>query len=156
MFYLYQDESLRTQHNAVRTTVGWYDFTHRLFEVTGPDALKFLNKMYLSNLDNLAVGRARYTPMLDEYGWICDDVIIFRLAEDTFWVSTLYGKDLVRRYGWYIDAYDVAYVDRIKEVRMFAVQGPKSPEVMDAVIDGSVEGMKFFSIKEPAMDLSTG
>lgn len=39
---------------------------------------------------------------------------------------------------------------------MFAVQGPKSPEVMDAVIDGSVEGMKFFSIKEPAMDLSTG
>ena len=148
MFYLYQDESLRTQHNAVRTTVGWYDFTHRLFEVTGPDALKFLNKMYLSNLDNLAVGRARYTPMLDEDGWICDDVIIFRLAEDTFWVSTLYGKDLVRRYGWYIDAYDVAYVDRIKEVRMFAVQGPKSPEVMDAVIDGSVEGMKFFSIKE--------
>lgn len=148
MFYLYQDESLRTQHNAVRTTVGWYDFTHRLFEVTGPDALKFLNKMYLSNLDNLAVGRARYTPMLDEDGWICDDVIIFRLAEDTFWVSTLYGKDLVRRYGWYIDAYDVAYVDRIKEVRMFAVQGPKSPEVMDAVIDGSVEGMKIFSIKE--------
>ena len=31
MFYLYQDESLRTQHTAVRTTVGWYDFTHRLF-----------------------------------------------------------------------------------------------------------------------------
>lgn len=151
MYYLYQDESLRTQHNAVRTTVGWYDFTHRLFEVTGPDALKFLNKMYLSNLSNLAVGRARYTPMLDEDGWICDDVIIFRLAEDKFWVSTLYGKDLVKRYGWYIEDYDVSYEDKTPKIRMFAVQGPRSPEAMDAVIDGSVEGMRFFSIHEDAI-----
>ena len=151
MFYLYQDESVRAQHDAVRTTVGWYDFTHRLFEVRGADAQKFLNKMYLSNLDNLAVGRARYTPMLDEDGWICDDVIIFRLAEDTFWVSTLYGKDLVRRYSWYMDDYDVEYEDLTKQIRMYAVQGPKSPEVMDAVIDGAVEDMKFFSIKEDAI-----
>ena len=148
MFYLYQDESLRTQHNAVRSTVGWYDFTHRLFEVTGPDAARFLDKMYLAHIDNLAVGRARYTPMLDEDGWICDDVIIFRLDEDRFWVSTLYGKDLVMRYGWYIDGYDVEYEDKTAEIRMFAVQGPKSPEVMDAVIDGSVDEMRFFSIKE--------
>lgn len=151
MYYLYQDESLRTQHNAVRNAVGWYDFTHRLFEVSGPDALAFLDKMYLSSLDSLAVGRARYTPMLDEDGWICDDVIIFRVAEDTFWVSTLYGKDLVRRYGWYIEDYDVEYEDLTQEIRMFAVQGPKSPEVMDAVINGSVEGMKFFSIKDDTM-----
>ena len=148
MFYLYQDESARAQHDAVRSTVGWYDFTHRLFEVRGADAQKFLNKMYLSNLDNLAVGRARYTPMLDEDGWICDDVIIFRLAEDSFWVSTLYGKDLVRRYSWYIGDYDVEYEDLTKQIRMYAVQGPKSPEVMDAVIDGAVDEMKFFSIKE--------
>ncbi len=151
MFYLYQDESLRTQHNAVRTTVGWYDFTHRLFEVTGPDALKFLNFMYLANLEKLGVGRAKYTPMLDEDGWICDDVIIFRLAEDKFWVSTLYGKDLVMRYGWYIEDYDVSYEDKTAEIRMFAVQGPRSPEVMNAVIDGTVDEMKFFSIKDDSI-----
>lgn len=151
MYYLYQDESLRTQHNAVRNAVGWYDFTHRLFEVTGPDAQAFLNKMYLSNLDNLAVGRARYTPMLDEDGWICDDVIIFRLEDEKFWVSTLYGKDLVKRYGWYAGDYDVAYRDLTKEIRMYAVQGPKSPEVVNAVIDGTVEGMKYFDIKDDAI-----
>ena len=148
MFGLYQDESMRIQHTAVRTTVGWYDFTHRLFEVKGSDALKFLNKMYLSNLSNLAVGRARYTPMLDEDGWICDDVIIFRLEEELFWVSTLYGKDLVMRYGWYDADYDVEYRDITKEIRMYAVQGPESPKVMDAVIDGTVDEMRFFSIKE--------
>ena len=34
---------------------------------------------------------------------------------------------------------------------MFAVQGPKSREVVDAVIDGSVDEMKFFSIREDAV-----
>ena len=152
MYYLYQDDSLRAQHNAVRNTAGWYDFTHRLFEVTGPNALAFLNKMYLSNLENLAVGHARYTPMLDEDGWICDDVIIFRLEEEKFWVSTLYGKDLKRRYGWYMDDFDVEYAELTHEHRMYSVQGPKSPEIVDALIAGSVEGMKYFDIKDEAVD----
>jgi aminomethyltransferase len=84
VFYLYQDDSLRAQHQAVRTTAGWYDFTHRVAEVTGPDARAFLDKMYPAHLAALAVGRAKYTVMLDEDGLICDDVIIFCLEEDKF------------------------------------------------------------------------
>ena len=118
MVYLYQDESLRAQHNAVRNNVGWYDFTHRVVEVTGPDALAFLNKMYVVNLEKQAVGKAKYTTMLDEDGWICDDVIIFRLEEETDWVSSLDMKDLLMRYGWYARDYDVEYRDVTEEWRM--------------------------------------
>ena len=151
MFYLYQDESLRAQHNAVRNNAGWYDFTHRVAEVTGPDALAFLNKMYVVNLVKLAVGRAKYTTMLDEDGWICDDVIIFRLAEDVFWVSTLYMKDLLMRYEWYAGDYDVAYRDITPEWKMYSVQGPNSPALVKAVLGQNVEDMKFFSIRDAAL-----
>ncbi len=33
--------------------------------------------------------------MLNENGIIIDDVIVFRMAEDTFWVSTLYIDELI-------------------------------------------------------------
>jgi aminomethyltransferase len=151
MFYLYQDNSMRTQHQAVRSTAGWYDFTHRVLEVTGADARAFLNKMYPANLDTLAVGRAKYTVMLDEDGLICDDVIIFCLEEQKFWISTLYMKDLIKRFGWYAEDFDVTYEDITAAWRMYSVQGPASAEIVDAVIDDSVEGMKFFSIKDTSM-----
>ena len=151
MFYLYQDESLRAQHNAVRNNVGWYDFTHRVAEVTGPDALAFLNKMYVVNLEKQAVGRAKYTTMLDEDGWICDDVIIFRLEEDKYWVSTLYMKDLLMRYEWYASDFDVEYRDITEEWKMYSVQGPNSPKLVNAVIDDPVDDMKFFSIRDTSM-----
>ena len=151
MVYLYQDESLRAQHNAVRNNVGWYDFTHRVVEVTGPDALAFLNKMYVVNLEKQAVGKAKYTTMLDEDGWICDDVIIFRLEEEKYWVSTLYMKDLLMRYGWYAGDYDVEYRDITEEWRMYSVQGPNAAKLADAVVNEPVDDMKFFTIRDNAM-----
>lgn len=36
----------RTQHMAVRNTVGWYDFTHQLVEVSGPDAVAVLDRIH--------------------------------------------------------------------------------------------------------------
>lgn len=151
MFYLYQDDSLRAQHNAVRTTAGWFDFTHRLLEVTGKDATAFLDKMYLVNLQNQPVGKARYTTMLDEDGLICDDVIIFRLEENKYWISTLYTKDLLKRFGWYASDYDVAYEVITDQWKMYSVQGPKSLDIVNGIIDDNADDMKYFDIKDTSM-----
>jgi aminomethyltransferase len=150
MFYLYQDDSLREQHNAVRTAAGWYDFTHRLVEVTGKDATAFLDKLYLVNLESQAVGKAKYTTMLDEDGLICDDVIIFRLEEGKYWISTLYSKDLLKRFERYAPSFDVAYEVITEQWRMYSVQGPKALDLVNAVIDDEADDLKFFSIKDTA------
>ena len=84
------DEMKRSEHMAVRTAVGWYLWTHQLVEVTGPDCTAFLEMMFPKNIGNLAVGRERYTTMLDENGEIIDDVVVFRMAEQKYWVSTLF------------------------------------------------------------------
>lgn len=152
MYYLYQDESLRAQHNAVRSAAGWFDFSHRLLEVTGQDAPAFLSKMYPANLDKVGVGKAKYTVMLDEDGLICDDVIIFRLEEKKYWISTLYAKDLLKRFGWHRADYDVAYEEVTGQWKMYSVQGPHALEIVNGVVDDSADDLKRYSIRDTAMD----
>ncbi|MDX9957803.1 MAG: aminomethyltransferase family protein [Spirochaetia bacterium] len=151
VFYLYQDDSLRAQHNAVRTTAGWYDFTHKLLELTGEDATTFLGKMYPANLDKLGVGKAKYTIMLDEDGLICDDVIIFRLEEKKYWISTLYAKDLLKRFARYDADYNVVYEDITGQWRMYSVQGLEALEIVNGVIDNSADDLKRYQIRDAAL-----
>lgn len=80
----------RTEHMAVREAVGWYYFTHQLLEVTSADAVAFLDKITANPICTLGVGRDRYTTMLNPAGEIIDDVVVMRLEERWFWVSTLY------------------------------------------------------------------
>ena len=68
------DDMKRSEHMAVRNNVGWYFWTHQLIEVTGPDVVPFLDYLYTGNIASLAVGRDRYTTMLNEQGEIIDDV----------------------------------------------------------------------------------
>ena len=90
------DEMKRSEHMAVRTTVGWYLWTHQLVEVTGGDCVSFLEMIFPKSIGNLAVGRERYTTMLDESGQIIDDVVVFRMEEEKFWVSTLFRAEMFR------------------------------------------------------------
>ena len=89
------DEMKRAEHMAVRTTVGWYLWTHNILEVTGRDAAAFLDKIYANPIANLKLGRARYTTMLNEKAEILDDVVVFRLDEEKFWISTLFVDKLI-------------------------------------------------------------
>ncbi len=146
------DSSVKEQHLAVRNHVGWYDFTHRVIEVSGPDALPFLEKIYTGAISNIQLGRAKYTTMLNEDGLIIDDVIIFRLAEDRYWVSTLYSRDAILWYDSHRGDMEVSYRDITAQWKMYSVQGPHSAELVNKVVSQSVDGMRFFSIQDNEMN----
>ena len=57
-------------------------------EVVGPDAAEFLNRLYVNSFTKLAVGRCRYALMLTEDGYIADDGVVMRLADDRFHITT--------------------------------------------------------------------
>ena len=79
-----------------RKGVGFYRWTHDIVEITGKDALEVLQKIYISNISKVAVGRSKYTASLDENGEIIDDVIVMHMADGLYWVSDLYGPRLLR------------------------------------------------------------
>jgi len=77
---------------ATRRSLGIMDAsTLGKIEVVGPDAAEFVDRMYAGPFAKLAVGRCRYGLMLGENGFILDDGVIGRLAEDRFHVTTTTG-----------------------------------------------------------------
>lgn len=149
---LINDATIRAQHEAVRKAVGWYDWTHKLLEVTGADATPFLDRIFPNPIAKTKVGGARYTTMLNENGIIIDDVIVFRLEENKYWISTLYMKELIAWLDAHKGASRVEYKDITGITRMYAVQGPKSKDLVNSFLTEKVDDMKFFTIKDNKID----
>lgn len=142
------DEWKRSEHMAVRENVGYYLFTHQLMEVTGDDATAFLDYLCPNDIASLQVGRDRYTTMLNEQGEIIDDIVIMRKGDDEYWVSTLYATKADDWFYYKSDDFDVDYEEVTEDWHMFSVQGPNSPAVMNKLVEGGVDDLKFFSFKE--------
>lgn len=142
------DPATRAQHEAVRNTVGWYCWTHFLLRVTGPDATRFLDRIFVSSIAKTKVGRAKYTAMLNEEGIIIDDVIVFHLEENTYWVSTLHLYKLIPWLDAHKGDFDVEYEDVTNSMEMYAVQGPRSKDFLNACLAEPVDDLKFFMMRD--------
>ncbi len=139
------DDWKRSEHMAVRESVGYYLFTHQLMEVSGPDACRFLDYVYPNNIASLRPGRDRYTTMLNDDGEILDDVVVMRLDEERYWVSTLYFNKTDDWFYEHSEDYDLDTSEITDEWDMFSVQGPKSKDVMNAIVEGGIEDLRFFA-----------
>jgi sarcosine oxidase subunit alpha len=77
---------------CVRRGVGLFDGSPLgKIEVSGPDAARFLDRMYANAMSTLRVGAVRYGLMLNEAGVIIDDGVAARLAPERYLVGTTSG-----------------------------------------------------------------
>lgn len=142
------DQVLRKDHETIRHHVGFYDFTHELLEVGGRDVTKFLDYVFVNSIENTKLDGAKYTTMLDENGIIIDDIIVFRLEEELYWVSTLFIEEMIKWFDKKSDGFNVEYNDITEEMAMWAIQGPDSREVLNKILEKNLEDMKFFDFEE--------
>lgn len=143
-----EDKVARAEHQAVRENAGWYRWTHDLVEVKGKDAEKFLDRLFVGAITKAGIGRTKYTTMLNEDGKIIDDTIIMHMGEDHYWVSTLYAPQFIKWADTHKNGEDVTYEDITQTVDMYAVQGPKSLEIMNAMLAAPVDGLKRFAVAD--------
>ncbi len=148
MKLLSTDLIAKKQHEAIRTTAGWYYFTHHLIEVEGADAAEVLNYIYTGKIVELKPGRARYTTMLKENGVIWDDLIVFRLEENKFWISTLHIPRNLQRLAENSVGKDISYRRITEEWDMYSVQGPRSKDLVNAIVSSPIDDLKFFQIAD--------
>ena len=146
------DNQLRSEHNAVRERVGYHDFTHQMLKVEGSDAGTFMDKMFVNNISGASVGQGKYTSMLNEAGHIIDDVIIFRIEENVYWISTLYIEEMLDWFDDYVNDYDVDFEDITDETTMYAVQGPDSRTVLNKILSENIDDLKFARIMDNKID----
>ena len=128
---------------AVRSSVGITDVsTLGKIDVQGPDAARFLDFAYANTFSTLGVGRARYGLMLREDGMLLDDGTTARLGPQHYLVTTTTANSTsvlehlefqlqVNRPEW-----DVRLTDVGDQWAQFAVAGPRSREVVAAVVSG--------------------
>jgi len=87
------DEAVRRECRAVRQAVGVYDSSPLgKFEIGGPDAAAFLERVLACRVADLQVGRGRYALALREDGRIFDDGTVFRLDDRRYWLSSTAGN----------------------------------------------------------------
>ncbi|MCO4315571.1 sarcosine oxidase subunit alpha [Phyllobacterium sp. 21LDTY02-6] len=143
---------------AVRNHAGIFDAsTLGKIEVVGPDAAKFLELLYTNPWEKLGVGRCRYGIMLREDGFIYDDGVVGRLAEDRFHVTTTTGG--APRVMHHMEDYlqtefphlDVWLTSTTEQWAVIAVQGPKARQIIAPLVEGidlSNEAMPHMSVRE--------
>ena len=85
--------AVRRECLAVRDRVALLDAsTLGKIEVSGRDAGRFLDRIYVNHWQNLAIGRCRYGVMCREEGMVFDDGVGTRLAADRFFLTTTTGN----------------------------------------------------------------
>ncbi|WP_422371480.1 sarcosine oxidase subunit alpha [Hoeflea sp.] len=151
-------EAVNRECRTVREAAGMFDAsTLGKIEVVGPDAAKFLDLMYTNGWQKLAPGRCKYGIMLREDGFIYDDGVVGRLAEDRFHVTTTTGG--APRVMHHMEDYlqtefpdlKVWLTSTTEQWAVIAVQGPKAREIVAPLvedIDLSNEAMPHMSVRE--------
>lgn len=80
-------EGALAEHRSVRTHVGLFDLTHLgKVEVVGPGALGMLQRFVTNDLSKAGVGEALYNLVLNAGGGVIEDLIVYRLGEERFFV----------------------------------------------------------------------
>jgi len=85
--------AVRRECLAARDGVALFDAsTLGKIEVAGPDAARFLDRIYINRWQNLAVGHCRYGIMCRDDGMVFDDGVGARLTPDRFFLTTTTGN----------------------------------------------------------------
>ena len=115
-------------------------------EFVGPDAERLVNRVFPRDVSKVRVGRCSYQFACYHDGGMINYGVMLRFAPNRFWMAQANG-DL---FSWYrARSSDLGVEVRDPDVRVSQVQGPRSLDVLAAVVDGDPpEPFRYFDIAE--------
>lgn len=120
------------EHQAVRNACGLFDVSH-MGEITctGPDAVKNLNHLLTNDFTAMYDGQARYSPMCYEDGGVVDDLIVYKVRDDHYFI-VVNAVNKEKDFAW-MKAHefgDCIFTDISATVGQIALQGPKAHQIL--------------------------
>jgi len=138
--------AVRAEALAVRERVGLMDLsTFSKFEVTGPDAAAFLDRIIANRLPT-KTGGLTLTHLLNVNGFIESEMTITRLADDRFYVlsaatAQLHDMDQLR---WRLRSTEnVTITDVTDTYGTLVLAGPKARDVLAGLTDTDLSNASF-------------
>lgn len=135
------------EHHAVRNDVGMFDVSHMgEFVIEGAESIKFANYLLTNHVDKIDDNQSQYNLMLNEKGGVVDDLIITKLADDKIFL-VVNAANLEKDFKWITDKakdFDVEVIDKSDDYSSIALQGPKSQEVLQKLVDYDLDELKYY------------
>jgi glycine cleavage system T protein (aminomethyltransferase) len=137
------------EHETVRERVGLFDLTHLgKVEVVGPGAHGMLQRVVSNDLDKASIGQALYSLVLNEGGGVIEDLIIYRLGEQRFFVvPNAANTQRVLQILAEAEADAPLHLHYHQDWCFLAVQGPDSVRVTTTFFPGASE-LRFMECME--------
>ncbi|MBB6123571.1 glycine cleavage system aminomethyltransferase GcvT [Sphingobium subterraneum] len=135
-----QYDGIMAEHSWTRDQAGLFDVSHMgQISLTGDGLDAALEAIIPAEVSSLAVGRQRYSLLLDEEGGILDDLMVSRRGpddgDDIFMVVN--GATKYDDLAWLLDQLpDDITLNLNEDQALLALQGPRAAEALAQIVPG--------------------
>ncbi|WP_100615733.1 glycine cleavage system aminomethyltransferase GcvT [Confluentibacter citreus] len=142
-----QYEGVNAEHETVRNAVGVFDVSHMgEFLIEGEHALDLIQKVTTNDASKLTISKAQYSCMPNDTGGIVDDLIVYKLKENTY-LLVVNASNIEKDWNWIQSKNDVgaAMRDVSEDYSLLAIQGPKAVEAMQSLSSYDLSSIDFYN-----------
>lgn len=143
-------EGVNIEHETVRNGVGVFDVSHMgEFLVEGENALALVQRITSNDASKLEVGDAQYSCMPNDSGGIVDDLICYRLKEETY-LLVVNASNIQKDWDWisnHNQEFDANIRDISEGYSLLAIQGPMAVEAMQSLTSENLAAINFYTFK---------
>jgi aminomethyltransferase len=142
-----QYEGVNSEHETVRNNVGVFDVSHMgEFLIEGPNALDLIQTVSSNDASKLTVGKAQYSCLPNEEGGIVDDLIIYKVKEETY-LLVVNASNIEKDWDWIVSKNTMgAEMKNISDAySLLAIQGPKAVEAMQTLTSVDLSSIAFYN-----------
>ena len=141
-----QYEGINIEHATVRNALGVFDVSHMgEFLIEGEYALALIQKVSSNDASKLKIGNAQYSCLPNSEGGIVDDLIIYKIKEETY-LLVVNASNIEKDWNWIQSKNDVGATMRnlSEDYSLLAIQGPKAIEAMQSITSHDLSTIKFY------------
>lgn len=134
----YRFSTTEAEHLATRTTAGMYDVYHQgAVAIRGRDAERFLQRMLVNDVTRIGDGKVLYSSLCNEQGGMIDDLTVYRVAGDHFWLSPTPTRvdPVVSWLSAHTGDLNVYVTNLVSGTGFISVQGPKARQIVASLTD---------------------
>jgi len=134
------------EHMTVRNGVGVFDVSHMgEFKVEGPHALDLIQRITSNDASKLVDGQAQYTCLPNEQGGIVDDLIVYRIKENDYFI-VVNASNIEKDWNWFskYNTKGATLKNLSDDMCLFAVQGPKAITVLQKLTKTDLSAIKYY------------
>lgn len=146
--YFTQDHSTTKEIHAVRSQVGMIDVsTLGKFRIFGKDAVRALDRVYISDMETVKPGRMKYSAMLNDDGCLLDDGVVTKTGENDYYFTTSTGRagQTIEwiRYHTKEEGWDFHLVNLTDTLAAINLAGPRARDLLLQFTDQDITNEAF-------------